>query len=263
MNRIISRTLTGAAALLLFAFAPHPAFSQTTYYACRVPGVNAIYMIKFSGGPTACLDASHVEFSWTEGGAVADGSITTAKLADAAVTGPKIATDAVTSSAILDGDVTSADIADGTITATDMATGAVGSDQIADGAVGTADLAGSAVTSAKIAAGAVGSAEVSDNSLTAADLAAGSVGASELGLEVVTVSATGITVETDSESAICPAGKRVISGGYFLTVVSGGTIADFTTTENAPSGGAQWTVVGRMPGATLWGWSVYAVCVTG
>jgi len=109
--------------------------------------------------------------------------------------------------------------------------------------VATADLAGSAVTSAKIAAGAVG--------------------ASQLGLDVVTVSTSGITLPADSESATCPAGKRVISGGYWLTAVARGTIADFTTTISAPSGGAQWTVVGRMPGASSWGWNVYAVCVTG
>jgi hypothetical protein len=112
------------------ALCASPAAAQTTFTACRVPNVGAIYMIGVTGAPTACLDASHVEFSWTEGGAPADGSITTAKLADGAVTSAKIATDAVDAAAIatgavgsaeiLNGSIATADIADGTIAAADM-----------------------------------------------------------------------------------------------------------------------------------------------
>lgn len=66
-----------------------------TFEACRVPSVGVIYMINVGDAPAACLDPSHVQFTWTEGGAPADGSITTAKLADAAVTAAKIAGGAV------------------------------------------------------------------------------------------------------------------------------------------------------------------------
>ena len=70
--------------------------SAQTFEACRVPSVGVIYMINVGDAPTACLDPSHVEFSWTEGGAPADGSITTAKLADGAVTPAKIEAGALT-----------------------------------------------------------------------------------------------------------------------------------------------------------------------
>jgi hypothetical protein len=58
-----------------------PVAAQTTYEACYVPSVGAIYLIKLAGLPAACLAQSHVAFSWTEGGGVADGSVTEAKLA--------------------------------------------------------------------------------------------------------------------------------------------------------------------------------------
>ncbi len=71
------------------------AVSAQTFEACRVPSVGVIYMINVGDAPTECLDPSHVPFTWTEGGAPADGSITTAKLAANAVTSVKIADGAV------------------------------------------------------------------------------------------------------------------------------------------------------------------------
>ena len=96
MHANVSHLLAAATVALLIADAS-PASAQTTFRACRVPSVGAIYMIGVSGAPSACLDPSHVEFQWTEGGGgvPADGSITTAKLANGAVTGAKIAAGAV------------------------------------------------------------------------------------------------------------------------------------------------------------------------
>lgn len=112
MNRMLSRGLpTTALTVLVLAAGVEDAQAQTTFTACRVPDVGAIYMIGVAGAPSACLDGSHVEFSWTEGGEPADGSITEAKLAD----------DAVTSAKIKDGTITSADIADGSVAPADLA----------------------------------------------------------------------------------------------------------------------------------------------
>ena len=87
MNRILSRTsISGFAMAAALSLSSADVAAQTTFTACRVPVVGAIYMIGLPGLPTACLDPAHVEFSWTEGGVPADGSITGAQLADDAVT---------------------------------------------------------------------------------------------------------------------------------------------------------------------------------
>jgi hypothetical protein len=105
-----------AVLLMLLSFGETAVSAQTTFNACRVPGVGAIYMVGVAGAPSACLDASHVAFSWTEGGAPADGSITTVKLADGAVTSAKIA----------DGTITVADVVPSSVQARVTGTCAVG-----------------------------------------------------------------------------------------------------------------------------------------
>lgn len=108
MNRISTRVLSVVAVAASIGAVELQA--QTTFTACRVPDVGAIYMIGVEGAPTACLDASHVQFSWTEGGTIADASITEAKLADGAVTSTKIAGGAVTSSHIATNGVGSSEL---------------------------------------------------------------------------------------------------------------------------------------------------------
>jgi len=189
--RMNTPTLRGLVVAALVTLVVPSASDAQTFEACRVPSVGVIYMINVGDAPAACLDPSHVQFSWTEGGAPADGSITTAKLADGAVTSAKIA----------------------------------------------------------------------DGVVSEADLAANSVGASELGLEVVTLDATNIQALFSNLTASCPAGKRAISGGYWLTAITGGSSSDFTTTINAPTtDNSGWQVVGRF--TTLgWSWRIYAICV--
>jgi hypothetical protein len=175
--------------------------------ACYVPDVGVIYMIKQSGLPSACLGSSHVEITWpADAGAVADASITTAKLADQAVTSAKLADDAVTGDKIADGSVTAADLAagatladnsvttskladnavttvklvDNAVTGPKIQAGTIDATRLVSGAVGTAQLANQAVTSAKLAPNSVSSSIVASNSLDSTDLAPSSVGSSEI-----------------------------------------------------------------------------------
>ena len=77
------RAATTLALLAMLQAAP-AASQATTFFACYIPSVGAIYLIKLAGLPQACLSTSHQQISWTEGGPPPDGSVTTAKLADGA-----------------------------------------------------------------------------------------------------------------------------------------------------------------------------------
>lgn len=88
-------------------------------------------------------------------GAVADGSVTSAKLADGAVITSKLADDAVVTGKIAPGAVGSTDLADNAVTSGKIAADAVTSAKIADGAVGSTEIADDAIIGAKIAAGVV------------------------------------------------------------------------------------------------------------
>jgi hypothetical protein len=74
MRALAIHRLAGLAAVLLVV-PTRPATAQpATFFACFVPSVGAIYMIKRTGLPQACLGATHVEITWTDGaGAVALG----------------------------------------------------------------------------------------------------------------------------------------------------------------------------------------------
>lgn len=89
----ISSVLAAAVALVASLSAGSSAVSAQTFQACRVPSVGVIYMINVGDAPTACLDASHVQFSWTEGG-VADNSVTSAKIVDGSITPADLAASA-------------------------------------------------------------------------------------------------------------------------------------------------------------------------
>jgi len=280
----------------LFVGSPADSAAQTTFRACRVPDVGAIYMIGVSGAPTACLDGSHVEFSWSEGGAaLADGSVTTAKLADDAVTAAKIVAGAVGSSEIADGSVSSTEIAlggigtaqlqDGGVAAADIAAGAVGTAAIADGAVtaaklggdvnlsvaagsiGTAELANGAVTSAKIATDAVGASQIAVGAVGSSEIATSAVGTSELANQSVTADKlqSGITlplaVEIVSSTAnlvnntLGPIGTPTCPSGKIA--IGGGANPGFYA---APAYDGTFAIQGQWPvGTTAWAFWFYNV----
>ena len=83
-------------------------------------------------------------------GALADGTVTTAKLADDAVTGAKIADNAVVTAQVADDAITNA--------------------KIGANAVGTGEIADDAVTNAKIATNAITTGEITDQTVTLAKL---------------------------------------------------------------------------------------------
>jgi len=222
MNRILTRVPTAAAAIVLItsvAASDLQAQAPTTFTACRVPDVGAIYMIGVAGAPSECLDPSHVEFSWTEGGSgsIADGSVTTAKLADDAVTTAKVVDGAVTTPKVADGAVTtpkiaadaitSAEVLDGTVQAADMAADAIDSPLILDGSVRTEDIEDGTIEGVDIASGAVGSGAIATDGVTANEIADGSVTTEDLASSVGVVRGMAIV----SSSGTLLEGVNVVS----------------------------------------------------
>jgi hypothetical protein len=240
MYRTISRSALGAGLVLAAALGASPLGAQTTFRACRVPSVGAIYMIGVAGAPSACLDPNHVEFSWTEGGAAGPGSVGTTELADGAVTDVKIAADAVTSASIANATIVAADLANNSVTAAKIAANAVGTSEIADQSVSTADIAEGAVTQAKldpaisiplgpdavtsanILDGTIVAADIANNSLTAAKIAGGAVGTSEI--------ADGAVAAADLNSSL------VTARGVALVSATGTLLRGINATDVARSG---------------------------
>ena len=108
-------------------------------------------------------------------GAVADGSITTAKLAALAVTSAKLAAAAVGTDKIQDNAITTQKLATLAVTAARLADLAVETAKIKDKAVTTEKIADKAVTTAQLGDASVGTAQLDALSVTAAKLAALSV----------------------------------------------------------------------------------------
>ncbi len=150
-----------------------------------VPGLTGV------GTVQAALAKIEEQMAEMTQGAVADGSITTAKLAALAVTSAKLAAAAVETDKIKDGAVTTvklaalavtaaqlADIAvetakikDKAVTTEKIADKAVTTEQLGDASVGTAQLDALAVSAAKLAASAVETAKIKDGAVTRAKLA--------------------------------------------------------------------------------------------
>ena len=209
-----------AVVAILAPTVPSPVSAQT-FTACRVPEVGAIYMIGVPGTPTACLDPSHVEFSWSESGQVADGAVTTDKIADDAVTASKIADDQITSQHILP-----------------------------EGLDGTS-----------IAANSIGSAELRSNSVGLFEIQSNAVGPDELGLVVVTESGSfstsneALIVVCPVGKRVIAGGYRALAMSPFmpeeLTVTQNGIFSDTEWLVRV-----DWHVT-----PSIWGFEAFAICI--
>ena len=160
--------------------------------------------------------------SLTGASAIADGSLTGAKLADDAVTNAKIADDAVGAENIADGAVGNAALA------ADAVTGA----EIADDAVDTAQIADDAVEGAQIADNAVGQAAIADDAVGADQLASAAVvpgsisgltAGSGIASKVLAFDSTGTAFTAVDQSSGGGSG-----GGQFLAYKPAFTITDLT-----------------------------------
>ena len=113
------------------------------------------------------------DLNWTNApaGAVADGSITNAKLAANAVGTAKIANNAVTRVKIANDAIDGTKIAANSVNSTELVTSAVTTTHISDSAVTNAKLSTDAVTNAKVANNAINTAEISNSAVTRAKIA--------------------------------------------------------------------------------------------
>ena len=187
MNRLHARFLIGASFVCLLGVAPSAGSAQTTFTACRVPVVGVLYLLAAPADP--CLDAAHVKFSWTDGGAPADGSITSAKIADGTIVAADIAVDGVTGAAIAPAAVGSTEILDGSIQTADVANGAITqakldaavSFPLADGAVTSLKIADGTIAAVDHAAGSVTTTQILDGTIAAVDLSAAAINNAHLG----------------------------------------------------------------------------------
>ena len=127
---------------------------------------------------------------------IVDGAVSTADIADSAIITAKLADNAVTSAKIVDGTITSADLGDGQVATVDLAANAVTtakladsavtSAKIVDGAVSTTDLADGSVTTAKLTDNSITSAKIADGTITSADIGDGQVATADLAANAVT-----------------------------------------------------------------------------
>lgn len=106
---------------------------------------------------------------------VAADAVTTAKIAGLAVTAAKLAADAVETAKIKDLAVTTEKVASKAVTSDKMADLTITTQKLAEGAVATSKLGNGAVTEAKIANGAVSAGKIATGSVTGAKIAANAV----------------------------------------------------------------------------------------
>jgi len=124
-----------------------------------------------------------------------------------------LADNSVTSAKIVDGAVNTADIADGAVSTAKLADNSVTSAKIVDGTVTTADIADSQVTTAKLADNAVTSAKIAASTITSADLASDSASLAQVSGGRMAVSGSSVGVGTAAPTALLDvAGNARVQG---------------------------------------------------
>ena len=172
------------------------------------------------------------------------GSVDTTALADGSVTSAKIAAKGIQANNIADGIITGAMIAANALGANTLATNSVNTDELVNssvttdklnnGAVTTDKLGASSVTSAKIADGTIQTADIADAQITAAKIAANGLTANTYGAKSVGTAAIadgaitaakiaegGLTANTYGDNSIALGTKT--TGNYVATVADAGS----------------------------------------
>jgi hypothetical protein len=230
---------------LLIGSAAHVSAQATTYRACFVPQVGAMYLLDLPGLPTACLSVEHQEITWSDGAAPLAGSVDTDALADDAVTGAKIA----------NGSVGILDIGTNAVGRLEIETDGVASAEIAANAVGASEIAAGAVGASEIATGAVGASEIATGAVGSAQIATGAVGESELDISYQQRSyVTRITANsTQTVTMDCAGSEEVLGGGYSLG-------SGLTVRASFPSGSGTWAVTAQNSTGSLVPIVIYTIC---
>lgn len=188
----------------------------TTGFAFRAKEAETV--INNSIGTSAIADTSitlaKMATASVNSSAIVDASIATGDLANSAVTLGKLASNSVDSGKIVDASIATADLANTSVTLAKLAADAVDSSKILDGTIATADLANTSVTLAKLATGAVDSSKILDGTIATADLAAGTVTAAKLGSDVGLWTVSGANVLRTTGNV----GVGTASPGHLLDV---------------------------------------------
>ena len=188
-----------------------------------VPGLTGVSTVQ------AALEKIEEQMAEMTQGAVADGSITTAKLAALAVTSAKLAAAAVETDKIQDGAVTSVKLADLAVTAARLADLAVETAKIKDKAITTAKIADKAVTTAQLGDASVGTVQLDALSVTAAKLAA-------LAVETAKIKDGAVTRAKLAQDALyspirmVQSDSNVVSSDVGATIRTGGSASAITVT---------------------------------
>ncbi len=184
-----------------------------------------------------------------------------------------VATNSIDSREIKNGTIQGKDLKKRSIQGTKIQLNKIGGNAVKESTLGEVPSAGTADTATNATnatnAGRANTAGSADNATNAANAAAlgGTVAGSYAKDFGIFPTGFGLVLPTSnspqSDNEECPAGKRVVSGGYILT---GEGANDVTVTENRPSAdGRSWQVTGTEIGAgTAETWTVITriICTT-
>jgi hypothetical protein len=135
----------------------------------------------------------------------------------------------------------------------------IGTNQIKGKAVTTGKLAGKAVTNGKLAGQAVKSGKLADGAVTSSKLSDESVKSDELGeITKVEESSPPAAVPQINATADCPAGTKVMSGGFKVTSATNPDDPPIPTGDKRSNNGWEARAVAQNPGDTV---TAYAYCL--